>query len=164
MPDFWNLLKSCTCHSSPDGREFLDIVGNSAKGGREGAGLWYIHVAQAARDCVVRIARRIRVKGFGLESPLLVDCYICLYSIPYKQHIKWKVEASANAKQLLLNAPSFLNRQFLWNRFSSPPVSDNWYGTELTPLLFDGVGCICMILIENGSATLSLLNKVCNSI
>ncbi len=52
------------------------------------------------------------------------------------------------------------NRQFLWNRFSSPPVSDHWYGTELTPLLFDGVGCLCMILIENGSATLSLLNKL----
>jgi|LakMenE18May11ns_1017448.scaffolds.fasta_scaffold9064423_1 hypothetical protein len=40
------------------GREFLDRVGNSARGGREGGGLWYIHVAQAARDCVVRIARR----------------------------------------------------------------------------------------------------------
>ncbi len=65
---------------------------------------------------------------------------------------------------LLLNTPPFLNRQFLWNRFSSPPVSDHWYGTELTPLLFDGVGCICMILIENGCATLSLLKKVCNSI
>jgi hypothetical protein len=40
---------------------FLDRVGNSARGGREGGGLWYIqfiHVAQAARDCVVRIARR----------------------------------------------------------------------------------------------------------
>ena len=40
------------------GREFLDRVGNSARGGREGGGLWYIYVAQAARDCVVRIARR----------------------------------------------------------------------------------------------------------
>jgi hypothetical protein len=40
------------------GREFLDRVGNSARKGREGGGLWYIHVTQAARDCVVRIARR----------------------------------------------------------------------------------------------------------
>jgi hypothetical protein len=37
---------------------FLDRVGNSARGGRERGGLWYIHVAQAARDCVVRLARR----------------------------------------------------------------------------------------------------------
>ena len=40
------------------GREFLGRVGNSARGGREGGRLWYIHVAQAARDYVVRIARR----------------------------------------------------------------------------------------------------------
>jgi hypothetical protein len=40
------------------GREFLDRAGNSARDGREGGGLWYILVAQAARDCVVRIARR----------------------------------------------------------------------------------------------------------
>jgi hypothetical protein len=40
------------------GREFLGRVGNRARGGREGGRLWYIHVAQAARDCVVRIARR----------------------------------------------------------------------------------------------------------
>jgi hypothetical protein len=40
------------------GREFLDRVGSSARKGREGGGLWYIHVTQAARDCVVRIARR----------------------------------------------------------------------------------------------------------
>jgi hypothetical protein len=36
---------------------------------------------------------------------------------------------------LFLITPPFLNRQFLWNRFSSPPMSDLWSGTELTPLL-----------------------------
>ena len=54
--------ESCRClgeaYVGGYGRELLDRVGNSARGGREGGGLWYIHVAQAARDCVVRIARR----------------------------------------------------------------------------------------------------------
>ncbi len=41
------------------GREFLDRVGNSARGGREGGEQWYyVHVEQSERDCVVRIARR----------------------------------------------------------------------------------------------------------
>ncbi len=49
--------------------------------------------------------------------------------------------------------------------FPARQILDQWYGTELAPLLnMDRVEGIFMILMENGSATFSLLNKVYNSI
>jgi hypothetical protein len=60
----------------------------------------------------------------------------------------------------------FLKRQFRLNRLSSSPDLAPCTGTEDTTLIIIGTedGNIYFILIKNGSAALSLLNKVCNSI
>jgi hypothetical protein len=63
-------------------------------------------------------------------------------------------------------APPFLNRQFRLNRLSSPADFDPGIGTEDATLisLVTKDGYFPLILMKNGSAALSLLNKVCNSI
>jgi hypothetical protein len=55
---------------------------------------------------------------------------------------------------LTVNTPPFLNR---WNRLSCPAKFGSCYGTEGTPLLKQEH-------MKKGSATLFLLNRVCNSI
>ncbi len=67
---------------------------------------------------------------------------------------------------LPLSTSPFLNRQIFWNRFSSPPILDQLRGTELAPLLNkdEEDGIFFPILMDNGSAAFSLLNKVFNSI
>jgi hypothetical protein len=64
-----------------------------------------------------------------------------------------------------LNIPPFLNRQFRWNRLPSPLSLDLLRNRGyVTIKIGTKEGVFCMILMMNGSATLSLLNKVCNSI
>jgi hypothetical protein len=66
---------------------------------------------------------------------------------------------------LPLSTSPFLNRQIFWNRLSSPPILDQLRKTELAPLLNkDEKTVFFLILMDNGSAAFSLLNKVFNSI
>ncbi len=60
--------------------------------------------------------------------------------------------------------PPFLNRQVHWNRFSGPPILGPYIPEQSVRHHYFGKRGVINIGLRDWSATLSLLNKVCNSI